>query len=109
MADRLVLWSMISQMCAFVPGAHPIYGGGGAARSVPIYFSDLVCTGSEESLVQCPGSGPGTFCLHSEDAHVACQGIYIQHACTCMCVCMLGDSIEMLKLKCYNKRLPGFQ
>ena len=39
-----------------------------------IYLTNLQCNGSESSLLECRGNGPGAFCFHSEDAGVICKG-----------------------------------
>ena len=41
----------------------------------PIYINDLNCTGSEESVWECPHNGiEGYSCNHYQDASVMCQG-----------------------------------
>ena len=43
-----------------------------------ILLSNLGCSGNERSLAECPHRGVGThFCLHTEDAGVVCQGMYM--------------------------------
>ena len=40
----------------------------------PIYINDLNCTGSEDSVWECPYNGiEGYSCNHHRDASVACQ------------------------------------
>ena len=50
------------------------YGSG----SGPIYLTDVLCTGSETSLLRC-NSDPihSSGCTHSEDAGVKCEGIQV--------------------------------
>ena len=44
--------------------------------SKPVYINDLNCTGSEESVWECPRNGiEGYSCNHRQDASVMCQGI----------------------------------
>ena len=41
----------------------------------PIFIKDLNCTGSEESMWECPHNGiKGYSCNHWQDASVICQG-----------------------------------
>ena len=41
----------------------------------PIHINDLNCTGSEESVWECPHNGiKGYSCNHWQDASVICQG-----------------------------------
>ena len=41
----------------------------------PIHINDLNCTGSEESVWECPHNGiEGYSCNHYQDASVMCQG-----------------------------------
>ena len=41
----------------------------------PIFINDLNCTGSEESVWDCPHNGiEGYSCNHRQDASVVCQG-----------------------------------
>ena len=42
----------------------------------PIWLDNVLCTGSEQELSQCPHNGFGTHnCIHSEDASVRCIGM----------------------------------
>ena len=52
------------------------YGAG----SGPIYLTDVSCTSSKTSLLQC-NSDPilSSGCTHSEDAGVKCEGVGITH------------------------------
>ncbi|XP_041372995.1 deleted in malignant brain tumors 1 protein-like [Gigantopelta aegis] len=55
-------------------GAQAVTGAGFGQGSGSIYLSELACTGSELSIVSCPGTPIGqTHCTHSEDAGVRCQ------------------------------------
>ena len=51
------------------------YGSG----SGPIYLTDVACTSSKTSLLQC-NSDPilSGSCTHSEDAGVKCEGTYLK-------------------------------
>ena len=53
---------------------HAYYGAG----SGPIYLTDVSCTSSKTSLLQC-NSAPilSGGCSHSEDAGVKCEGIVL--------------------------------
>ncbi len=43
-----------------------------------ILLSNLRCTGSETSLLECPSDGLGIHnCIHAEDAGVICIGTYV--------------------------------
>ena len=49
-------------------------------RLRPIYINDLNCTGSEESVWECPHNGIERYsCNHRQDASVMCQGTYMWH------------------------------
>ena len=55
----------------------PVHGGGfGEGSGVTILLDDLMCTGQENSLLDCLGAdNVGTSdCDHSEDAGVRCEG-----------------------------------
>ena len=41
----------------------------------PIAYNNLLCTGGERRLVDCPSDGYGVIgsCTHSDDASVSCQ------------------------------------
>ena len=53
----------------------PVRGAGFGPGQDPILLDDLVCTGSEGSLLNCPHRGVRVHdCSHSEDAGVRCQG-----------------------------------
>uniref|UniRef100_A0ACB8EVV8 Uncharacterized protein n=1 Tax=Sphaerodactylus townsendi TaxID=933632 RepID=A0ACB8EVV8_9SAUR len=61
--------------CGFALEApHSAHFGEGAG---PILLDDVNCTGSEESLKDCKGQGPGEHnCNHGEDASVICSGLF---------------------------------
>lgn len=43
----------------------------------PIHLDDLICVGTEATLLDCPHPGVGIEnCGHSEDASAVCAGIY---------------------------------
>ena len=44
----------------------------------PIFFQSLACRGTEVSILQCPRSFSSySYCSHSRDAGVRCEGIII--------------------------------
>ena len=53
----------------------------GSPADHSILLDDLVCSGNENSLLDCPrvpSAGVGVSdCSHSEDAGVRCEGVYI--------------------------------
>ena len=60
------------------PGATPRYNAFYGQGSGPIWLDDLLCTGREQRLVDCPvstgGIGMVDFCNgHADDAGVTCQ------------------------------------
>ena len=61
----------ITQIIGGIAYSNIQYGSG----SGPIYLIDVLCTGSETSLLQC-NSDPihSSGCTHSEDAGVKCEG-----------------------------------
>ena len=54
-------------------------------QRLPTFLAYLECTGNEDNLLQCPGSGPGTFCF--SEAYVTCLGM-----CVCVWVCVCYDT-----------------
>ena len=42
--------------------------------SGPIYYRNFGCSGSESDLLQCSKLTGGTYCQHSRDAGIRCQG-----------------------------------
>ena len=57
-------------------GALPRYGSFYGRSSGPIFLTDLVCSGTESSLMDCNWNVYGTTdCYHFEDAGVECQGL----------------------------------
>ena len=54
--------------------AHALVGATHGEGTGPIYYDEVMCTGNEESLDECPHRGVGVHnCYHSEDAGVACM------------------------------------
>ena len=44
-------------------------------KTGPIWLDDLICSGSELTLLQCPHNGLGSHdCGHDKDASVMCSG-----------------------------------
>ena len=55
----------------------PHHGAFFGTGSGPIFLDDVVCRGTESSLLQCNTKPIGQHdCNHSEDAGVRCEGIY---------------------------------
>ena len=61
--------------CHTLSDAIPVPGGTFGSGSGPIFLDDVICTGSEPSLLQCYSNEVGVHnCDHSEDAGVQCAG-----------------------------------
>ena len=59
-------------------GAIPHYGAFYGQGSGPIFLSQLHCTGSESSILDCARDVYSMMlCTHSKDAGVECQGKYL--------------------------------
>ena len=83
-------------MCCFIGsiGAHGSY----TESAWPIYINDLNCTGSEESVWECPHNGiKGYLCNHRQDASVMCQGTCTksQHSHAYLSACLVGIFIHL--------------
>ena len=62
----------------WLAGAIPVFSGFFGEGSGPIFIDDVVCSGSESSLLSCPFSAIGLHdCDHTEDAGVKCEGTSI--------------------------------
>ena len=65
---------------ASVPVRRSMYGN----STVPFLLDDIVCTGNESNLLQCPHSGLGMHnCDSSETAGVICGGTYVNLMMIC--------------------------
>ena len=75
--------------CWHTPGSQALYGS--YTESVwPIHINDLNCTGSEESVWECPHNGiVGYSCNHRQDASVVCQGESLRACTTKLTSCYL--------------------
>ena len=52
-------------------------------RTWPIHINDLNCSGSEETIWNCPHNGLISYsCNHNDDAAVSCQSEYIYYTNT---------------------------
>ena len=73
------LWStfdaiVVCRQLGFNGAVRPLAGGTHGEGTGPIYYDDLLCTGREESLNECPHNGVGVHnCEHSDDAGVECS------------------------------------
>lgn len=58
----------------YIPGATAYSNARYGQGTGPIVFSNLLCTGSETSILDCPSDGFGVIgsCTHADDASVAC-------------------------------------
>ena len=78
--------------------------------SKPVYINDLNCTGSEESVWECPHNGIERYsCNHRQDASVMCQGI-IGVNCSRKCLSPLFTGIQLLLASFYKiqwHEIPG--
>ena len=70
--EKAVTFSTVSTS---VPVKQAYYG---SPANLTVLLDDLVCTGSESNLLDCPressNSIANTDCTHSEDAGVRCEG-----------------------------------
>ena len=61
---------------SLILGAVPRYGSFYGRSSGPIFLTDLFCSGTESSLMDCNRNVYDiTSCYHFEDAGVECQGL----------------------------------
>lgn len=61
---------------SLILGAVPRYGSFYGRSSGPIFLTDLFCSGTESSLMECNRNVYDiTNCYHFEDAGVECQGL----------------------------------
>ena len=69
--------------CTMSTGSLAIRGAKFGEGTASIYLDDLLCTGSEDNLVQCPRKDNAvdfqTDCSHSEDAGVICESKQSKH------------------------------
>ena len=72
LADADVACKMLGFRSATSAPREAYFGEG----SGTIWLDDLLCSGNESSLLQCPHAGLGVHnCRHSEDAGVVCSGL----------------------------------
>ena len=57
----------------FLPDATATLGGSFGIRTGMIHVNDMLCTGSESRLIDCPHSTTVSGCDHSNDAGVVCR------------------------------------
>ena len=57
-----------------------LYGAGPSTQ--PVIIQDVVCSGSERSISEC-NYNEVQFCPHSNDAAVACEGLYKNYGSNC--------------------------
>ena len=70
----------------FHPSAvRPTAGGVFGAGEGEVFLDDLLCLGSEASLLACPRAVSQHSCTHADDAGVVCGGTYV------VCVCAHVD------------------
>ena len=56
-----------------------LYGSSVVDGIGQIFLDDLLCTGSESRLIDCPHNGLGNHnCDHTDDAGVRCSGITLR-------------------------------
>ena len=73
--DVLILFTCINN--CHNTGSQAVYGRY-IESAWPIYINDLNCTGSEESLWECPYNAIERYsCNHRQDASVICQGNHL--------------------------------
>ena len=71
-AQECLGYFLIFFCTASVPVSRAVYGSGIGS----IFLDDLLCEGTESSLLECPTRNDGLHnCNHSEDAGVQCEGI----------------------------------
>ena len=68
----------------------------------PIWLYEVECTGSEETLFDCPANAPDHSCLHSEDVGVSCMEISIS-SCSEESIRLQGGTATRGRVEiCYN-------
>ena len=69
---------LVCNQLGYHSGAIPHYGAFYGQGSGPIFLSQLHCTGSESSILDCARDVYSMMlCTHSKDAGVECQGKYL--------------------------------
>ena len=97
--------SLSAYFCAIIIGAQALHRAPYGQGTGPIHLDNLYCNSTESRLVACRHNGISVHnCVHSEDAGLRCQGMYIHmpEICSRDCTLMRMDNfypIDLLYIK----------